>query len=168
MNYYKTLGVRPEANPAEIEVAYKALSQSVALSPLELMRVNLAYDTLMSPDKRAEYDLLLQKGFDAAISVEDVTPAETRQQAVTTCIQRISERRTPTLGLRVAQAQRKEGFSKQAPDFDPNYVPHNHPYAFDRPQRSNTEKMLSGAIFGYVMGTMIISTLVTIYLAFLS
>jgi hypothetical protein len=58
-NLYQMLGVRDGANPAEIELAYKGLTQAqeaVGLDFEEQLELAMAYKTLMHPQRRAEYD----------------------------------------------------------------------------------------------------------------
>ena len=59
MNYYQILGVNTHAHPAEIEAAYRTLKGSEAVEAWEQINITLAYQTLISPDKRRSYDLAL-------------------------------------------------------------------------------------------------------------
>ena len=63
-DYYSLLEVRREANPSEISVAYRRiLKDKFQKSGYndQVSEVTKAYRVLSSPDKRKEYDLLLQK-----------------------------------------------------------------------------------------------------------
>lgn len=64
MSLYQTLGVRNGANPIEIQAAYKALEEAHKTSDIETqLEIALAYQTLIHPSRRAEYD----SGFNAEI-----------------------------------------------------------------------------------------------------
>lgn len=57
MSYYQTLGVRESANPIEILSAYKALQEAHKDSDIETqLEVNIAYQTLIHPERRKQYD----------------------------------------------------------------------------------------------------------------
>jgi curved DNA-binding protein CbpA len=73
MSLYKILGVREGANPAEIEMAFAALSKNPNLSAIEQIEITGAYHTLMNPSERMEYD---QKNIPQMIatSQQSVTP----------------------------------------------------------------------------------------------
>lgn len=64
-NYYRLLGVDPTAEQEAIEAAYQRLAQKLDPSTNEavnaakrMKKINLAYETLRDPVKRAEYDQL--------------------------------------------------------------------------------------------------------------
>lgn len=55
-NHYQVLGVRNFANPYEIDVAYKTLKESGLLDPISSLDVEMARNTLLVPQLRAEHD----------------------------------------------------------------------------------------------------------------
>ncbi|MFV5423778.1 DnaJ domain-containing protein, partial [Acinetobacter baumannii] len=65
-NYYEELGVKREASADEIKKAYRKLARkyhpdiSKEKDAEEKMQaINVAYDTLSNPEKKAEYDQML-------------------------------------------------------------------------------------------------------------
>jgi curved DNA-binding protein CbpA len=67
MNYYRILQVQPDAPPEVIRHNYKILLKKIRIHPdlggndLDAALINVAYETLRHPEKRAEYDKLLLK-----------------------------------------------------------------------------------------------------------
>jgi curved DNA-binding protein CbpA len=67
MNYYRILQVQPDAPPEVIRHNYTILLQKLRIHPdlggnnTDAALINVAYETLRHPDKRAEYDQLLLK-----------------------------------------------------------------------------------------------------------
>ncbi|MDR1896463.1 MAG: DnaJ domain-containing protein [Prevotellaceae bacterium] len=64
MNYYKILGLTPEASPEEIKSAFRKLSKAYhpdrkGGSTELFCEINQAYQVLRDPLQRAEYDRLL-------------------------------------------------------------------------------------------------------------
>jgi curved DNA-binding protein CbpA len=66
MDYYKTLGLTPQASPKEIKSAFRKLSKAYhpdkGGSTELFCEINQAYQVLSDPLQRAEYDRLLQYG----------------------------------------------------------------------------------------------------------
>jgi signal peptidase I len=60
-NYYETLGIQRTATRAEIDEAF-ARKSDVAWSDERIRELQAAYQTLMDPSRRAEYDQALQDG----------------------------------------------------------------------------------------------------------
>lgn len=80
-NYYQVLGVRNGAHPAEIDLAYKTLSQVSDLDIEAQLELNIAYKTLMHPARRAEFD----KNFApvrAEMEVRTQSAAEAQEQVL--------------------------------------------------------------------------------------
>ena len=82
-NYYSILQVPQSATQREIKLAYRKLAQAyhpdVNATDNEdhIKQINLAYDTLSKPNKRALYDQGLLGGY---ISLDNLTPEPTPQQ----------------------------------------------------------------------------------------
>ena len=73
MSHYQTLGVRQGANPIEILSAYKALQDAHADGDIETqLEINLAYQTLIHPGRRSEYD----REFDSTQIRAESTPVK--------------------------------------------------------------------------------------------
>lgn len=60
-NYYEMLGVRVGAHPAEIDLAYKTLSQVPNLDIEAQLELGMAHGTLLHPVRRPEYDQTLAR-----------------------------------------------------------------------------------------------------------
>ena len=65
-NYYEELGVSRSATPEEIKKSYRKLARKYhpdiskeADSEAKMQAINVAYDTLSNPEKKAEYDQML-------------------------------------------------------------------------------------------------------------
>lgn len=71
-NYYRILGVHPEADPLVIRERYMAM-RAESNVPRDLL--DAAYSTLNHPAKRREYDRLLQR-YDHATAILQTKPAE--------------------------------------------------------------------------------------------
>lgn len=69
-DYYETLGVKPEANDAELKSAFRKLARKFhpdvskeAGAEDKFKAVNEAYEALKDPEKRREYDALRARGY---------------------------------------------------------------------------------------------------------
>ena len=65
-NYYEQLGVSREASPEEIKKSYRKLARKYhpdvskeSDAEAKMQAINVAYDTLSDPEKKAEYDQML-------------------------------------------------------------------------------------------------------------
>lgn len=59
-NFYEILGVRAGSHPAEIDLAYKTILQVPNLDAAAKLELSMAYNTLLHPLRRLEYDQTLQ------------------------------------------------------------------------------------------------------------
>ena len=55
-SFYEILGVRPSAHPVEIDAAYQLLKTLPELDAEDQIGISIAYQTLIYPSRRAEYD----------------------------------------------------------------------------------------------------------------
>jgi hypothetical protein len=53
---YEVLGIRPGAHPVEIDAAYQLLKELPGLDAEDQIGISVAYQTLIYPSRRAEYD----------------------------------------------------------------------------------------------------------------
>ncbi|WP_445114775.1 DnaJ C-terminal domain-containing protein [Acinetobacter sp. WZC-1] len=65
-NYYEALGVSRDANPDEIKKAYRKLARKYhpdvskeSDAEQKMQEINVAYDTLSNPERKKEYDFML-------------------------------------------------------------------------------------------------------------
>jgi curved DNA-binding protein CbpA len=73
-DYYKILGVSPDASHCEIKAAYRTLAfryhpdrnHNNVEANQKMMEINVANDTLSNPDKRKQYDV--PKGYYVSVS----------------------------------------------------------------------------------------------------
>lgn len=92
-DYYKILGVPPNAGPGEIKKSFRQLAmlyhpdkhQESAPTMARFMEIHEAYDTLMDPDKKEIY--LQKRWYEQSMGrqmggIEPITPADMLQEAV--------------------------------------------------------------------------------------
>ena len=81
MDHYQTLGIRYEAHPEEIERAYMILSSKEELGA-EVIDIQMAYNTLISPSSRFEYDKSINKEISQPVSRPSNLVIVNRQEEV--------------------------------------------------------------------------------------
>ena len=75
MDYYRVLGVKPNASPQEIHAAYRRLARAYhpdcypgsTRSLVRMARVNVAKSVLLDPNMRAAYDLSRSRAHGPAV-----------------------------------------------------------------------------------------------------
>jgi hypothetical protein len=93
MNFYEYLGVKPNASHDEIKHAFRQLAKSTHPDYnrkdnafWDMVELNLIRDTLLTPSKRAKYDIALQSGqpFEDTPSAQQQTqpPEKTKSSGV--------------------------------------------------------------------------------------
>lgn len=102
-NHYATLGVSPDATPAEVRKAYKRLAlvhhpdkvpaSAQAAATVRFRAVKEAYDVLGDPDKRALYDGPEQQEAREAKREEEVREREMREEEQRRLREEVQERK---------------------------------------------------------------------------
>lgn len=82
MDFYQVLGVRQGAHPAEIDLAFKTISQVPDLDIETRLELAVAHQTLLHPQRRAEYDRgLAQPAASAPVVVYRNSPPPAQSKA---------------------------------------------------------------------------------------
>ena len=106
-SYYEVLGVGPNVEAETLRKAYRRLARKhhpdVSKDPRaheNMARINAAFETLIDPTKRSEYDAMLAGGTFA----EPVAPKETtpQQPVVVRLLQRLKGHKTPVYAVAFA------------------------------------------------------------------
>src|SRR5687767_2535318 len=103
VNLYGVLGVAPSADPTALRRAYRKLARKhhpdVSSNPKShdlMARINEAFETLIDPDRRTEYDAMLTSG----LLEEPEAPRRAAKKPVTVRLShRVKVHNTPIYGL---------------------------------------------------------------------
>jgi WD40 repeat protein len=100
-SYYEVLGVGPTAEAETLRRAYRRLARKhhpdVSVDPRaheNMARINQAFETLIDPSKRCEYDALL-----AGQGHHEEPKKENKKPVVVRLVQRLSSHKTPVYAL---------------------------------------------------------------------
>lgn len=123
MDHYRTLGLRPDATPAQVKAAYRRLVKlchpdTNPHGHEQMIAINLAYEVLRDPEQRRAYDQQYQQHWSAKLPNPDPSPQLWWRQVFQPVDQRVG---------RILQSRRRQLERLAADPFDETYLA-----AFDR------------------------------------